>query len=188
MARSPRTDAKFRRIYDGHFVAIRSYCLRRLPASDVNDAVAEVFLVVWRRIDDVPDGDEAPLWLYGIARNVVRNADRSARRRDRLSGRLRPFRSPSAPDPETLVIRRSEDDEVLAALAELRPADQEILRLSIWEELSNKEIAEVLDIDAHAVTMRLTRARNRLAGRLGMDKKRQVMWADPQPVGEGGEQ
>ena len=55
MARSPRTDAKFRRIYDGHFVAIRSYCLRRLPASEVSDAVAEVFLVVWRRIDDVPD-------------------------------------------------------------------------------------------------------------------------------------
>ncbi|MEA2024778.1 MAG: sigma-70 family RNA polymerase sigma factor [Actinomycetota bacterium] len=188
MARSPRTDAKFRRIYDGHFVAIRSYCLRRLPTSEVNDAVAEVFLVVWRRIDDVPDGDEAPLWLYGIARNVVRNVDRSARRRDRLSGRLRPFRPPSSPDPETVVIRRSEDDEVLAALAQLRPADQEILRLSIWEELSNTEIAEVLGIEAHAVTMRLSRARNRLAGRLGMDKVRQNTWADPQPVGEGGEQ
>jgi RNA polymerase sigma-70 factor (ECF subfamily) len=156
--------------------------------SEVNDAVAEVFLVVWRRIDDVPDGDEAPLWLYGIAHNVVRNADRSMRRRDRLHGRLRPFQSPSAPDPETLVVRRSEDDAVLAALAELRPADEEILRLSIWEELSNKEIAEVLGIEPHAVTMRLTRARNRLAGRLGMEKRRQVMWADPQPVGEGGEQ
>jgi RNA polymerase sigma factor (sigma-70 family) len=188
VARSPRTDARFRRIYDGHFVAIRSYCLRRLPVSEVNDAVAEVFLVVWRRIDDVPDGDEAPLWLYCIAHNVVRNVDRAARRRDRLNGRLRPFRSPSVPDPETLVIRRSEDDEVLAALAELRPADQEILRLSIWEELSNTEIAEVLGIEAHAVTMRLTRARNRLAGRLGIDKRRQVTWADPQPVGEGGEQ
>ena len=188
MARSPRTDAKFRRIYDGHFTAMRSYCLRRLPVSEVNDAVAEVFLVVWKRIDDVPDGDEAPLWLYGIAHNVVRNADRSARRRGRLNGRLRPFRSPSAPDPEALVIRRSEDSELLAMLAELRPADQEILRLSIWEELSNTEIAEVLDIEAHAVTMRLTRARNRLAKRLGMDKRRQVKWADPQPVGEGGEQ
>lgn len=188
MARSPRTDAEFRRIYDGHFVAIRSYCLRRLPASEVNDAVAEVFLVVWRRIDDVPDGDEASLWLYGIAHNVVRNVDRAARRRVRLNGRLLPFRPVSEPDPETLVIRRSEDHEVLEKLAELRPADQEILRLSIWEELSNIEIAEVLGIEAHAATMRLGRARNRLAGRLGMDKRRQAKWADPQPVGEGGEQ
>ena len=81
MARSPRTDAKFRRIYDGYLVAIPSYCLRRLPTSDANDAVAEAFLVVWRRIDDVPDGDEASLWLYGIAHNVVRNVDRAARRR-----------------------------------------------------------------------------------------------------------
>lgn len=188
MARSPRTDAEFRRLYDEHFVAIRSYCLRRLPVAEVNDAVAEVFLVVWRRIGDVPEGDAATLWLYGIARNVVRNVDRSTRRRTRLEGRLRPFEQRSAIDPETVVVRRSEDGELLEKLAKLRPADQEVLRLSVWEELTNAEIAEVLGIDAHAVTMRLSRARNRLAGRLGMDKTPKRMRTDPQPVGEGGEQ
>ena len=188
MSRSPRTDAKFRRLYDEHFVAIRSYCLRRLPVAEVNDAVAEVFLVVWRRIDDVPDGDDAPLWLYGIARNVVRNADRSTRRRARLQVRLRPFGQPTAVDPETVVVRRSEDSEVLKELAKLRPVDQEILRLSIWEDLTNAEIAEVLAIDAHAVTMRLSRARNRLAGRLGMEKTSKRTLTDPQPIGKGGEQ
>ncbi|MDH3730715.1 MAG: sigma-70 family RNA polymerase sigma factor [Acidimicrobiia bacterium] len=187
MARSPRTDSEFRRLYDEHFVAIRSYCLRRLPVSEVNDAVAEVFLVVWRRIDDVPEGEDAPLWLYGIARNVVRNADRSLRRRARLNGRLGPLGALSEPETETLVIRRSEDNEVLEGLANLRSADQEILRLSIWEELSNTEIADMLGIDAHAVTMRLSRARNRLARRLGMERAHGTR-AEPQPIGEGGEQ
>ena len=87
-----------------------------------------------------------------------------------------------------IVVRRSEDAEVLNALAALRPADQEILRLSIWEELANKEIATVLDIDAHAVTMRLSRARNRLADKLGIAKEPRRTRTDPQPVGEGGEQ
>lgn len=188
MTSSPRTDAKFGGLYEQHFAPVRSYCLRRLPMSEVGDAVAEVFLVAWRRLEDAPEGDEARLWLYAIARNVTRNVDRSARRRARLGSRLRLVRSHAIPDPETLVIRRSEDSELLETLAGLRPADQEILRLSIWEELSNTEIGEVLGIDAHAVTMRLSRARNRLAKELGMTQGRRRTWTDPQPVGEGGDQ
>jgi RNA polymerase sigma-70 factor (ECF subfamily) len=148
--------------------------------------MAEVFLVAWRRIDSVPDGAEARYWLYGVARNVARNVDRSTRRRALLAGRLLPLRPQADPGPEPQVIRRSEDDEVLEALATMRSVDQEILRLSIWEELGNKEIAAVLGIEAHAVTMRLSRARNRLAKRLGMPREQQPR-TDPQPVGEGGE-
>jgi len=156
--------------------------------SEVNDAVAEVFLVLWRRIDDAPEGDDAPLWLYGVARNVVRNTHRSVRRRTRLNGKLGPLQRAVEPDPEMLVVRRSTDNEVLKALSELRQADQEILRLSFWEDLTNIEIATVVGIEPHAVTMRLGRARNRLARRLGMDQREQRTWADPQPVGKGGEQ
>jgi len=188
VTRSPRTDAKFRRIYDEHFLAIRSYCLRRLPASEVNDAVAEVFVVLWRRIDDAPEGDDAPLWLYGVARNVVRNAHRSARRRTRLKGKLGPLHRTIEPDPEMLVVRRSADTAMLEALAELRQTDREILRLSFWEDLTNIEIATVLGIEPHAVTMRLGRARDRLARQLGMDQTKQATWADPRLVGQGGEQ
>ena len=188
VARSPSSDAKFRSIYDRHFAAVRSYCLRRLPVSEVNDAVAEVFLVVWRRIDDAPsDGGTRP-WVYTIARNVIRNTDRSSQRRTRLRLRIGPPGPAADPTPETVVVRRSEDEEVLRALAELRPTDQEILRLSFWDELANGEIAEVLGIDRHAVTMRLSRARNRLADRLGMEKIARPAETDPRPVTEGGEQ
>jgi RNA polymerase sigma-70 factor (ECF subfamily) len=85
-------------------------------------------------------------------------------------------------------VRSSEDSKVLEELARLSPADQEILRLSIWEELTSAEIAELLGIDAHAATMRLSRARNRLAGRLGMDKTPKRTRTDSTPVGEGGRQ
>ena len=188
LARSPKSDAAFRTVYDRCFPAIRSYCLRRLPPGEANDAIAEVFLVAWRRIDNAPPVDEAQLWLYGIARNVIRNSQRADRRRLRLRAKAQGVRATSEPDPETIVVRRSEDDEVLHALDALRPMDREVLRLSIWEELTNAEIAGVLNLDPHAVTMRLTRARKRMARQLGIDELPTSNRIDPQPIGQGGEQ
>lgn len=189
MARSPKRDAEFRRLYDECFLAIRSYCLRRVPSSDVNDAIAEVFLVAWRRIGEAPPTGEKRLWLYGIARNVIRNNQRAGRRRLRLRAKAQGVRSIPDPEPETVVVRRSEDEEVLRVLNSLRPTDREVLRLSIWEELSNAEIATVLDIDPHAVTMRLARARKRMAQRLGVAATASRTTTartriDPQPIGK----
>ena len=144
MTRSPRTDGKFRRIYDEHFLAIHRYRLRRLPMIEVNVAVAKVFLVLWRRVDHAPEGTDAPLWLYGVALSVVRNTHRSVGRRTRLNGTLGPLQRTIGPNPEMLIVRRSTDTEVLGSLAELRPADQEIVRLSFWEDLTNTEIAVVV--------------------------------------------
>ena len=180
-------DQKFRGLYDRYFVAVRSYCLRRLPVSEVNDAVAETVLVVWRRIDDVPAESAVRPWIYTIAKNMVRNANRSLRRRARLNLRIDPFRSAPEPTPEILVVSSAENEEFLRMLAELRPVDQEILRLSFWDELSNAEIAQILDIEPHSVTMRLSRARSRLAHRLGMETTKQSTEADPRPVTDGGE-
>ena len=56
-------------------------------------------------------------------------------------------------------------DQVLAvrgALARLRPADQEILRLVTWEELSHREVATALGVSLNAVAIRFHRARKRL--------------------------
>ena len=177
---------EFRSIYDANVDAIRSYCHRRVQAQQVEDAVADVFLVVWRRIGDAPPGDEATLWLYGIARNVVRNHTRSKYRLQRLRGRLAESAARSEADASVQVLRRIEDQEILDALAHLRPADQEILRLAAWEGLKPAEIATVLDIDPHAASMRLQRARNRLARLIGMSVEKPNSKTVPRPVPNGG--
>ncbi len=64
MAKSLATDTQFRRLFDEHFVEVRSYCLRRLPVADANDAVSEVFFVAWRRRDVAP-ADVRP-WLFAM--------------------------------------------------------------------------------------------------------------------------
>ena len=89
------TDAEFRRIFDMTSHDVRRFCIRRLPPTDVNDAVSEVYLVAWRRAEKIPAGDEALLWLYAVARNVVRSIERRNRRSLRLVARA--SREPTEP-------------------------------------------------------------------------------------------
>ena len=156
-------DERFRLLYESHLDDLKAYCLRRLGRDEAEDALAEIFSVAWRKLEKVPAGNEARLWLYGVARNVVRNSMRSARRRARLGNRVSGFIYPPRPGPAETTMTRSEHADVLVALGKLRPGDQELLRLHAWEELSRSEIARVLDISIAAVDMRLHRAIARMS-------------------------
>jgi RNA polymerase sigma-70 factor, ECF subfamily len=80
---------RFRAFYLGSYLPILGYALRRTSTpDDAADVVAETFLVLWRRLDDVPIEEETRPWLYGIARNVMANGQRAERRRERLTARL----------------------------------------------------------------------------------------------------
>ena len=160
---SPNPEARFRRLFDENEAAMREYMSRRMTATDANDATAEVFLVAWRKIDEVPPAEEARLWLYGVARNVVRNISRSNDRRSRLFGKASSVRQPASAAAEDQVVRRSEDAAVLAALETLPQSDRELLRLRTWEELSSAELASVFGVSPSAIDMRLTRAKRRMA-------------------------
>jgi RNA polymerase sigma-70 factor (ECF subfamily) len=162
------------------------YCSRRLHRDEVADAVAEVFLVAWRKIDEAPDTDEALLWLYGVARNVVRNMRRSTRRRHRLQLKAASVGEPDSPGPEMLVVRRAEDRELLAAVARLGSLERELLRLRTWEELTLAEIAEVVGSSVRSVESRLARTRRKLAAMLSVSVSSAAA-VSPRSVEEGGE-
>jgi DNA-directed RNA polymerase specialized sigma24 family protein len=77
-------------LFAAHGSDIVAYCSwRTRSANDAQDATADVFLTAWRRLDEVPDGDAARVWLYATARRVVANQRRSLRRRLALDERLR---------------------------------------------------------------------------------------------------
>jgi RNA polymerase sigma-70 factor (ECF subfamily) len=144
---------RFERLYRDHADRIHAYARRRSDAAMADDVVAEVFLVVWRRLDRVPD-DALP-WLLGVARRVLANRRRSVRRAAALRARL--AATVTAPIPG------SADHSVLAALSRLGETDRELLLLIAWEGLSQAEAAEVLGIRRPAVATRMHRARQRLA-------------------------
>ncbi|WP_344506840.1 RNA polymerase sigma factor [Dactylosporangium maewongense] len=82
--------ARFERAYAAHYEPIFAYALRRTDSvQDASDVVADVFLTAWRRVEDMPDGEETILWLYGIARRTLANHARSRRRYDRLGSSRR---------------------------------------------------------------------------------------------------
>jgi RNA polymerase sigma-70 factor, ECF subfamily len=152
-------EERFNRLHERHFEAIRRYAFRRSPAL-ADDIVSETFLVVWRRIDDVP-ADERP-WLFGVARNVRLNVERSSSRQHALTERLTGEVAASVPAHDSNALH----DAVAAALSTLSERDREILLLHAWEGLSRREIAAALSCSAANVGVRLHRARARFAAAL----------------------
>jgi DNA-directed RNA polymerase specialized sigma24 family protein len=86
--------ALFQSLYEHQQPDVLAYFLRRLGREDAVEATADAFLTAWRRIDDAPDGEEVRLWLFCIARNVLRNRQRTNRRIRRLTSRSIPNRCP----------------------------------------------------------------------------------------------
>lgn len=159
-------DQRFREMYQAHQRHVLAYFLRRTDATLARDGAAETFLVAWRRIDDLPSDDRTLPWLYGVSRKVLANQRRSRDRYQALGQKLTQAGPAENPSPEVVVLRRAEDKEVLDAVARLRPKDQEVIRLAVWEELPHAQVGEVLGTSAHAITQRLHRITKQLAREL----------------------
>jgi RNA polymerase sigma-70 factor, ECF subfamily len=154
---------RFKAMYDQHYPAVLRYAARRVGAEAARDIAADTFLAAWRRLDRVPAGE--PLaWLYATARNCLANELRRQDRRERLDARIRAEatrrRAVAGPEPSERVADRL---AVLAALAALRPNDQEALRLIEWEQLDVAAAAQVMGCSAATFRVRLHRARRRFA-------------------------
>ncbi|MEU0568212.1 sigma-70 family RNA polymerase sigma factor [Nonomuraea sp. NPDC005983] len=152
---------RFVQIYEHAYRPILGYVLRRCEdPDDAADVVAETFATAWRRIDEVPPGDEARLWLYGVARRALANHRRGERRHEQRTAALREqlnasnaLTGPSA----------AEYTQLGRAFRSLSDDDRELLSLVAWEQLDTKQVARTLGITRNAVRVRLHRARRRFA-------------------------
>ena len=152
--------ARFEQLYRAHAGAVRKYAVRRVGSDAIaDDVVSDVFLVVWRRLDDVP-GRPLP-WLLAIARRALANRRRSERRAVALSDRVASLRRPVAAPAQI-------GDRLLDALSTLPEPDRELLMLVAWEGLEVSEIGQLLGVQSGTVAVRLHRARRRLAAALAI--------------------
>lgn len=161
---SSEAEARFRELFDRHHRALSAYFLRRIPdRSDAFDATEEVFLVAWRRLDSVPQGEAALLWLYGVARKVLANHRRGFARRLRLRARVaaEPVIRPEDPSSDQALID-IDAERLRNALSTLRQSDRDVLLLTYWEQLSHEDVGRVLGCSTEAVHVRRYRALKRL--------------------------
>ena len=149
-----------------HHDAVRRYVVRRQSGALVDDAIADTFLVAWRRLDEIPE--RTLPWLLGVARRVLAGQRRAAVRYRSLSERLhldaltdggtRDWESPAGLTPA-----------LSSALAILTGHEREALLLVAWDELSAADAALVAGCSVAAFRVRLHRARRRVADRLALE-------------------
>ncbi|PWJ54564.1 RNA polymerase sigma-70 factor, ECF subfamily [Quadrisphaera granulorum] len=151
--------ARFNELWASCSSRVLAYATRHVGRDDAQEALAETFLVAWRRLADVP---EQPLpWLLVVARNTMANQRRSAYRRTALHSELAHLHASAAPAAAADVTVGQRAD-VLAVLAALSPSEREALLLVSWDGLSVPEAARVAGCSTSAMHVRLFRARRRL--------------------------
>ena len=158
----PNRGERFEGLFRDSYPLVRAYALRRAAPDAAYDAVAETFLVAWRRFEDVPS-DPLP-WLHGTARRVLANQRRSAARgvalEERLSG------SVAANGATDLGDSVADAELVRLALGGLSDRSREAIMLVGWEGLDGTRAARAAGCSRATFAVRLHRARAHLADAL----------------------
>lgn len=158
---------RFGGIFDRHYAAIDSYCVRRL-GPDGHDVSATTFTEAFRlRARFESERPDARPWLYGAATNLMRRHRRSEQRRWRALARSGTPHAVPAVDVDDGIDAGALGVRLAGALAAIPAADRDALLLFAWADLSYQEIADGVGVPIGTVRSRIARARSRLRDALG---------------------
>ncbi len=146
---------RLEQLFADHGQAVRAYALRRIDPGTADDIVSEVFVVAFRRLEEIP-GEPLP-WLLATTRRVLANHRRATGRREAMTAQLTALHAGVWRDD----IEGERD--LLAALARLSERDREVLLLVAWEDLDPSAAAAAMGCSRTTFAVRLHRARRRLA-------------------------
>jgi RNA polymerase sigma factor (sigma-70 family) len=145
-------------------------------AGGAGDVVQDAFLRAWQRVADLKEPEKFGAWLCGIVRNLAIDAVRARAVRAAVHGQRNDnsFGGPLDAGPEFAAAqddgpleqldRRDRRDRVAQALQRLDEVSRSALVLRYYENLSSRQIGELLGLAPTAVDMRLMRARRQLRG------------------------
>lgn len=158
--------AAFGVLFQRHADSLFDYCHRRCGDREVaEDLVQQAFLEAWRQRHSlvISSGSLRP-WLFGVARNLLLHEWRRVERGARSLG---PNEAQVLGDPADAVIDRLDAQAALtdarARLNGLPDRYREPPLLWAWDEMTNEDIALILDLPIGTVKSRLARARRNLS-------------------------
>ena len=135
---------------------------------DAQDQAQEVFVKVYRGIQDLVDPQTVTAWIYRLTVNTCFDALRKRTRSPNTTAATRPsadgdeepeYADPTVATPEESVLRRELRDCLEDVLQRLDPVERSVLVLRDVEDRPYQEIAETLAIGLGATKMRIHRAR-----------------------------
>ncbi len=126
---------------------------------DAEDQAQEVFVKVYRGIQDLDDPATVTTWIYRLTVNTCFDALRKRGRSPSTTATAPPSADPNVATPEEIALRRELRDCLEDVLQRLDPGERGVLVLRDVEERPYQEIAETLAIGLGATKMRIHRAR-----------------------------
>ncbi len=137
-------------------------------SEDALDLSQEAFFRAYKSIKSFEKGKSFYTWLYRILRNLCINHYHRIKKRSVVFSDVEAQKGseltiPAISRPDEIFEEHEMREVVWQALNSLPEKDREILILKEYQELSYKEISEVLDIPIGSVMSRLYYARQKLA-------------------------
>ncbi len=150
-----------------HDAWVRSAVFSVLGKPDeIDDVVQQVWLRVWQRKDTLDDVSRWRYWLYRMAKNAAIDAGRKKTRRRSAWKRLVRLTGPQAgtlpAQAEQQMMLNEQQGQVMDAIAGLPEIYREPFVLRHLQDLSYREIAEMMGLPVDTVETRLVRARRLL--------------------------
>ena len=172
-------DEAFTMLVEEHQTHVYNLCYRMLGEPEAaEDAAQESFLRAYQNLQRYDRNRPFATWLLSIAAHYC--IDRLRRRKlsvfsldeENDEGVTFEIADPASPNPEAESVKREERDRLHILLKDLDATDRAAIILRYWNDYSEIEIAESLDLTVSAVKSRLHRARRALAGMWQEDKPR----------------
>jgi RNA polymerase sigma-70 factor, ECF subfamily len=166
-------DDEFAELFDEFHPSLCRFleCLLGGARAAAEDIAQESFLRLYRAGTDGPPTGEARFWLFRVARNLALNELSRGQTRNRLLDRVVEMFSSQKKDPEREYETAERRGMILKMLKLLPEQQRAALLLREQEEMSYKEIAEVLCVSEAKVKVDIFRARERLRERWGRAQK-----------------
>ena len=154
-------------LYGGSVKTICCSFLNGFQSEDIEEAVSDVFVELWRSINryKADESNELKYFLYGIARNVAANKRRKLMK-DRLNTEEIDQDIADHQNVEEQVVKDWEEEILSQLINELKSPDREIFIARYYEQMQVKEIASKYDLTTKSVENRLSRGKERLRKRL----------------------
>lgn len=151
-------------IFETYYKRIYNYIYYRVNCNEeAEDLTSQVFEKVMLKIETYSESKSPfEVWLFAIARNVIKDYFRSLKKHKFFSmDKIEKFISIEK-NPEDIVVKAETNDKLLKSLNILNTRERNIVALKFGGNLKNKEIAEILDITESNVGVILYRIMKKL--------------------------
>ncbi|PIQ67850.1 hypothetical protein COY25_03150 [Candidatus Uhrbacteria bacterium CG_4_10_14_0_2_um_filter_41_7] len=156
-------DEAFGVLYEFYFKKIYGYTAKRVGhCQTTEDLVSQTFMKAFTKLDTYKKGTGSfKAWLYRIATNTIIDHYRKKGRRIEVDIEEIHHLESGELAPELLTDRSIENVKIREVLSRLKEKEQEIIQLKFFGELSNDEIANVLQISGNNAGVKVHRALTR---------------------------